>query len=126
MVRLSVARSGHSLPELVVALTLLTATLGAISSSVLLASRWTAESVGRQRAISAAETLLDSLTAIPELPVAGARLWAGPPWLLEWEVEPGPGGDVATLRVTATTTTRGAPTARLRGLWIAPLPGPFP
>jgi Tfp pilus assembly protein PilV len=127
MVSLPTPRPGHSLAELVVALTVLAATLGAISSSVLLASRWTEASVLRQRALSTAEAVLDSLTARPDLPVTGSRVATSPPWLVEWQVDPqGARANTAVLRVTVTGTARGAPAADVRGLWIPPLPGPLP
>jgi Tfp pilus assembly protein PilV len=132
MVSPRAAWPGHSLPELLVALTFLAVTLAGMTSSAVLASRWTAEAVLRQRALSAAEAALDSLAALPDRPTAGARADADPPWLLSWEVEPVAAATgraavgAAWLRVTVTLSGAVLPAAQLRGVWMALPPGPLP
>lgn len=60
-----VSRSGHSLPELVVAVTFLATSLLAVGASTVLGARWTARAAARQEAVRLAGTVLDSMTAFP-------------------------------------------------------------
>jgi Tfp pilus assembly protein PilV len=129
------APAGHSIPELIVALTFLAAALAAVTSSTLLASRWTTDAVLRQRALSAAEAALDSITARPDLPSRGSHSSSDPPWTTEWEVVPlltddgavsGYRSGSALVRVTVTLEGALAPAAELLGLWINLPPGPLP
>jgi hypothetical protein len=54
---------GRSLAELLVALTFLGCTLGAVGASTVLGTRWSADAVARQRALELAGMVLDSVTA---------------------------------------------------------------
>lgn len=128
-------RSGHSLPELLVALTFLAATLAAMASVTLLATGWTADAVLRQRALATAEAALDSLVVLPVTPAGGDRSETDPPWTVAWHVDPtvagggataASGPPAATLRVTVTGPRGPAPVVELRGLWIALPPAPLP
>ena len=56
-------RAGHSLPELIVAVTFLATTIGGIGGATVLGARWTADAVARQQAVGFAATVLDSLVA---------------------------------------------------------------
>jgi hypothetical protein len=119
-------RAGHSLPELIVALTLLGATLAAASATALLGARWTHEAVLRQRALGVAEATLDSLSVLDWQPAAGERDLPDLAARVEWSVEGLVAGGGATVRVTVQavggTQGGGSPIAELRGLWIPPLP----
>jgi prepilin-type N-terminal cleavage/methylation domain-containing protein len=123
-------RAGHSLPELIVALALLGVTLGAVASSAVMGSRWTHDSVARQRALALAEATLDSLAAFARPPASGERKLPDPPWVVEWAVAPGERERGLQVRVgtRAGDETR-APTrilAEVHGLWLPPLPAPLP
>jgi Tfp pilus assembly protein PilV len=133
MVTLRAVRGGHSLPELMAALTFLGAALAGITSSTLLAGRVTADAVVRQRALSAAASTLDSLGAEPGIPGSGSKAETDPPWVLDWRVDPAGAGlgagarpGAATLRVTVTADAAAAPIVDLRGLWIASPPEYLP
>jgi Tfp pilus assembly protein PilV len=124
-------RAGHSLPELLVAMTFLAATLAAMASTAVLATRWTSDALLRQRALSIAEAALDSLAALPVRPTAGGRPAPEPPWIVRWEVTPADaagesgaasGSRAAGLQVTVTTADAPVPAVELRGLWIPSLP----
>ena len=112
-------RPGHSLPELIVALTFLAVTLSAIASGSVVALRATAEAVRRQEASALGLALLDSIIAGPE-PVAGRR--DAPGLVAEWAIgDAGPVRDVSlTLRLP--DEDGGRPLVRLQGVWIAPPP----
>ncbi|MFP4623121.1 MAG: hypothetical protein ACLFRX_02970 [Gemmatimonadota bacterium] len=56
-------RRGHSLPELIVAVTFLGVGVAAVSASTILGARWTGDAVARQRAVDLAAATLDSLVA---------------------------------------------------------------
>jgi Tfp pilus assembly protein PilV len=125
-------RSGHSLAELLVALTFLGATLAALASSTVLATRWTTDAVLRQRAVALTEAVLDSLVFLDHPPGPGSREERDPPWAIRWSVESagaggpgsmdGGGSTTATVRVTVSLTGQVTPSAELSGLWIPPRP----
>lgn len=58
-------RSGHSLPELIVAVTFLATTLVAVGGTAVLGGRWTGRAVKVQKATRLAAVVLDSLAAVP-------------------------------------------------------------
>ena len=59
-------RHGHSLPELVVAVTFLASTLVAVGGTAVLGARWTARAATVQGAIRVAEHVLDSLAVLAD------------------------------------------------------------
>jgi hypothetical protein len=97
-------RPGHSLPELIVAVTFLAGTAVAVGGMAVLGGRWTALSVARQEAIRLAGSVLDSVTAAPAA-VAGEREIDG--LRVRWSADEDggirvvvtPGGDAAPLAV---------------------------
>lgn len=119
-------RPGHSLPELIVALTLMGATLAGAASTALLGSRWTADAVARQRALGFGEATLDSLARHAEMPGPGEVVDAGTGWVVAWAVDRLDGADAARLRVTVMAGPAGQPLAELVRVWIPPVPGPLP
>ncbi|HUG41474.1 MAG TPA: hypothetical protein VMM12_13385 [Longimicrobiales bacterium] len=112
-----VTRSGHSLAELLVALSFLGATLGAIASGTVVAARTTAGAVHRQHGLSAAAAALDSVLAAPDPASAADRQ---PGIILVWTVAPERHGRV--VRVRALDAGSGAGLADLEGFWIAAPP----
>ncbi len=76
--------SGHSLPELIVAVTFLAATLVAVGGTAVLGSRWTHRGARVQAAVRVAEGVLDSLAAVPEAG-SGAGVFDG--LRVSWSVE---------------------------------------
>jgi Tfp pilus assembly protein PilV len=111
-------RPGHSLAELLVALTFVGASLTAMASAAVLASRWTGDAVGRQHALAVAEAVLDSLTGLPDAPQPGARDVEH--WTVEWAVDSVGPATARTIRLTAWRTGGGPPSVQLRGVWVAP------
>lgn len=111
-----VARHGHSLPELIVAVTLLGAAAGAVAASALLAARLTARAGARQEALALAAPVLDSL--LGGGPAPGSRP-AGA-FELRWETAGEPPEVVLTARLAAGDTL-----VVLRSAWI-PLPPRLP
>lgn len=110
-------RAGHSLPELIVALVLLSLCLGVVTSSAVLGARWTAQAVLKQEAVRRAGEVLDS--------VSGAAIVASGEdrqgrLVLRWTV--GAGEDTASVLVTAARADSGRPLVELRGLWLRPPP----
>lgn len=106
-------RPGHSLPELVVAVTFLGVALGCVGASTLLGARWAADALRRQEAVRIATAALDSLARVPE-PESGAL--DSPRWRLEWIA--GDGGD---LEITVRTLD-GRRLTRLEGRSVPPIP----
>lgn len=107
-------RAGHSLPELIVAVTFLGAAMGGVAASTLLGARWASEALLRQEALRVAGSTLDSLSAVPA-PVSGAR--ASSRWRLRWTVSSGEG----RLRVTVEAVD-GRRLARLEGRRVPAVP----
>jgi Tfp pilus assembly protein PilV len=113
-------RSGHSLPELLVALAFLGATLAGLASASLLGARWGRDAVLVQQAVARAAAVLDSLVLSPHEPVPGTDE-ANPAWgATEWTILP-LGPTSVRIQVTVTPPAAAAP-VRLEGLWIAPSP----
>jgi Tfp pilus assembly protein PilV len=118
------APAGHSLPELVVALTFLGASLTAMASAAVLASRWTGDAVDRQRALTVAEAVLDSLLELADPPEPGS---AGiEAWTAAWAVDSAGTPNARVVEVAAGRVDRSRPAVRVLGLWVAPLWGPLP
>lgn len=115
-------RPGHSLPELIVALTFLAVTLSAIASGAVVALRGTAEAVRRQEATTLALALLDSILAGPE-PAAGRR--DAPGFVAVWGTSDGGPARGVSVNVRAPDEEGGRTLARLQGVWI-PLPPALP
>jgi Tfp pilus assembly protein PilV len=111
-------RPGHSLPEVLVALTFLGASLTAMASTAVLASRWTGDAVGRQHALAVAEAVLDSLTGLPDAPQPGSRDVEH--WTIEWTVDSVGPARARMIRLTAGRAGRDPPLVQLRGVWVAP------
>lgn len=107
-------RAGHSLPELIVAVTFLGVAMGGVAASTLLGARWAADALLRQEAMRAAGSTLDSIAAVPG-PASGVRV--SPRWRLRWIVEGG------SERLTVIVETLdGRPLARLDGRSVPVLP----
>jgi Tfp pilus assembly protein PilV len=117
-------RSGHSLPELVVALAFLGASLTAMASASVLASRWTGDAVGRQRVLVVAEAILDSLITLPEPPLDGST--ALDLETIAWVVDSVGLSGARMVEVTALGAGHRQARVQLRGLWIPPLLDPLP
>lgn len=58
-------RPGHSLPELIVAVTFLATTLVAVGGTAVMGARWTARGAATQEAVRLAGRVLDSLAVVP-------------------------------------------------------------
>lgn len=113
------SRRGHSLAELIVTLAFLGATLGAVAAGSLAATQGTARAVERQRGLSSAAVVLDSLLAHAD-PVDGEVHVAGS--VLAWTVTPAGRGRVVRVVVR---DAGAAALATLDGFWI-PLPPVLP
>ena len=111
--RVAGPRTGHSLPELVVAVTFLAASLVAVGSSAVLGARWTGQAASRQQAARLAAAVLDSLAALPE-PGTGQRSAGG--LVARWE--DGPLG----IRVVVSAGTDGPVLAELDGARVPAVP----
>jgi hypothetical protein len=103
-------RAGHSLPELVVAVAFLGATVGVVGASSVLGARQVALAALRHEAIRAASTALDSVAAAPA-PAAGGRATAR--LLIRWTPVARLGGP--GLSVTVVSRADGRPLATLVG-----------
>lgn len=91
-------RPGHSLPELIVTVTFLTAALAGVGASSLLGARWASAAVHQQEGVRRAGALLDSLVWTPS-PATGSR--SDGHWRLRWVVDGG--------RIVVTAETVGGP-----------------
>lgn len=107
-------RPGHSLAELLVALTLLGVGLAATGAAMLAAYRHTGKIMMRERALVCAAALLDSLVAVEE-PADGGRQEAG--LELRWHVEAGPEERL----VTAECGPAGGEVVRVQGMHLGPV-----
>lgn len=107
---------GHSLPELVVAMVFLGATIPAVGATAALAARWTADAVTRQEALRLAAQTLDSVAAAAA-PVAGAGVVGG----LSVRWWPDEAGDPGRINVEL-TDRYGALLVTLTGLHHPALP----
>lgn len=107
-------RPGHSLSELIVAVTFLGVALGSVGASTHLGARWTADGLRRQDAFRAATATLDSVAVAPH-PASGFR--ETPRWRVEWTVQ----GDGGALTVTVETRD-GERLSRLEGRTVPAIP----
>jgi Tfp pilus assembly protein PilV len=112
-----VKRSGHSIPELVVALVFIAVALAAVAAGTLLAYRSTVAAVRRQNAVVLTAALLDSLLAAPDI-AAGHRTLEG--LRSEWRITPVAGGLV--VEVASLTDPGAAELARMEGFWLPTAP----
>lgn len=118
-------RSGHSLAELVVAMTILGASLAGMAAVAVVGSRRADEAVVVQRAATLAAEILDSLAVLETTPTSGGRDPGAPGLLVDWEVWPRDAGGSALL-VRVRRTAGSDAIVALSGLWIATPPGPIP
>lgn len=109
-------RAGQSLAELVVALTLLSACLGAVGASAVLGARWTTLGELRQDAVWAASAVLDSLMRADS--VSSGQQEDGP-FTISWTAA---GTDGLVPLVVTTTAPAAGLTVELRGAWLPPPP----
>lgn len=109
-------RPGHSLPELIVAVTFLGASLCAVGATAALGAGWTSRAVMRQDAVRAAAATLDSLLAAPA--VAHGQRTLGPV-SLRWTTSDAPAG--LEVEVTAAGPD-GRELARLAAPWTPAAP----
>jgi prepilin-type N-terminal cleavage/methylation domain-containing protein len=112
-----VSRTGHSLVELLVALTVLGVGLGSVSAASVFAMRSTNDALLRERTVVLAAATLDSLTALPApgggtLHVSGIRM--------EWSVAASADGGDIRLAAWPEGTRRW--TERLHARFLAPVP----
>lgn len=119
MVR-AASRPGHSLPELIVAVAFLGASLGAVGATAAAAAGRTRDAVLKQEAVRQTGTILDSLLAAPQLE-NGERQLTGV--AIHWKVLE----SVATPRVEVVATgPRGRELVRIEARWFpAEKPLPF-
>lgn len=89
-------RRGHSLPELIVAVTFLGIALGCVGASSVLGAQWAGDALRRQAAVRVASAVLDSLIAAP---VATTGYREDTRWRVAWSVEAAEG----PVRVTVDT-----------------------
>lgn len=108
--------SGHSLPELLVAMVFLGTTVPAVGAAAALAARWTAGAATRQEALAAAARALDSVAAL-EAPASGTA----PAGALSVRWWVGAGADSGRIRVEV-ADRYGALLATLTGLQHPILP----
>jgi prepilin-type N-terminal cleavage/methylation domain-containing protein len=120
------ARRGHSLPELIVALTLLGVALAGTAGAAFMGSRWTTDGAARQEALSVAQAVADSLTGLPAAPGPGTVVWDGSGWIIQWDVEGVAAPEAAWVRVRVMTRAGDRSLAQLHALWVPPIPGPLP
>lgn len=112
-----VSRMGHSLVELLVALTVLGVGLGSVSAANVFAMRSTNDALLRERAVVLAAATLDSLTALP-VPAGGTRHVSG--IRMEWLVDASTdGGDI---HLSAWPEGSRRWTERLHARFLAPMP----
>lgn len=111
-----VARRGHSLVELMVALTLLAGSLASISATTHLSLRRTQDAVQLQEAGALALAVMDSLLADPD-PRAGSG--TGDWGTMRWEAEATEGGRVLRVRVGSLRDDRTV--AEVESFWV-PVP----
>lgn len=111
-----VTRSGHSLPELIVALTVFTLLLGGVAAATTTARRLTIRAEARQEAVRTAARTLDSLIAAPDA-AAGERISSR--WRTTWTVDPE--GSAQMVRVRTVPSA-----ARDTGVFLEALRVPAP
>ena len=109
----SAGRTGHSLPELIVAVTVLAATVPAVGGMAVLAARVAGDAVARQEALRLGAEVLDSV-ADAGFTTPGSRSRAG--IVADWSADPAPGAFRVTVVGTAgrtLLTLRGRPSPRI-------------
>lgn len=107
-------RRGHSLPELIVAVTFLGASLGAVGTTAAAAAARTRTAVLQQEAVREAAAILDSLLAAPVVQDGNREL---PGIALRWITV----GSGATPRVEVTAIgPNGRDWVRLEAPWFPP------
>ena len=116
-----VTRRGHSLPELIVTLAFLAATLGAVAAGGVAATRRTDLAAGRQDAVVVAAAVLDSLLAISDPPPADDSTLAGE-WRVAWRVREDGEGKIVRVGARHPAARVGAV---VEGFWAVP-PVPLP
>ena len=119
------ARPGHSLPELIVAVTFLGVALTGVGASSVLGARWAMDAVRKQEALRLAAATLDSLRTAPNPGSGRSRTGT---WSVEWLMH----GD-ERVRVTVSSLDgrrfseiegrRTPPIAVLRDSAVAPVQG---
>lgn len=111
---------GHSLPELIITIVLLSACLGAVCSSAILGSRWTSRGIARQAAAILARDVVDSLmTADPIM--AGERRRGHT--VAKWTVSPLSAANSEVQLVEVRVATPGLePAVLLTATWLPPAP----
>lgn len=107
-------RRGHSLPELIVAVTFLGIALGCVGASSVLGARWAGDALRRQKAARVASAVLDSLAAAPSA-TSGSR--EDTRWRVAWSVDATEG----PVRVTVDTPA-GRRLLELEGWRALPVP----
>lgn len=107
-------RPGHSLPELIVAVTFLGVALSGVSAATLLGARWAADAQRRQEAGRVAAAVFDSVATAAD-PRAGSR--DSPRWRVRWTLE----ADHPALVVTV-ETLHGRRLARIDGRVVPRVP----
>ncbi len=112
-----VMRTGHSLAELIVAVTVLGVGLGSVSGAGVFALRRTDDALQRERAVILAVATLDSLAALAapaagDLDVSGIRL--------QWVVDPAEGG--GDIRLWATPAGAHGWVEHFRARFLVPAP----
>lgn len=112
-----VSRTGHSLVELIVAMTVLGTGLGSVGAATLFAMRRTDDALLQERAIILGVATLDSLSALPA-PVDGVLRLPGIE--VSWVVEVG--SDGGEIRLSATSTASQRRVWRFRARYMAPVP----
>ena len=112
------ARWGHSLPELLVTLSFLGVSMGAVTAALLHGGRNTAAAAFRQEAVALAAATLDSLTVTP---VAASDSAVTSRFRVRWTLSPIPSGQAVEVVVESHATSR--PLAVLRGVRTPSPPG---
>ncbi len=107
-------RKGHSLAELLVAVTLLSGVLLTGGATALVGARLTTEAILRQEVSRSVGAVMDSLLRLPAVPVDG-RVLGGGPWAATWTVRPADDGS-AEVRIEA-RGAGGEMLSVLRGTW---------
>lgn len=110
-------RRGHTLPELLVAMTFLAVSAAAVGGTALLGARWTADAAVRQEAVRLASSVLDSVTAAYGQ-ASGAAPGARRLGNLEARWRPETTSDPVLIRVDVLSPTG----ATLATLWGVPRP----
>ncbi len=109
-------RAGHSLVELIVAVTFLGTSFGGLAATALLGARWTLRASAQEHALAAAAATLDSLLGMTAPPGPGSIDRDG--LRLEWTTGPASSGTLVTVRASRAALHV---SEKLEGTWM-PLP----